>query len=43
MPVLFFSQLWIDASGQMFFSLGLSMGGIMMFGSYNFFHHRVYK
>ena len=36
-------QLWIDAAGQMFFSLGLSLGGIMMFGSYNLIHHPVYK
>ncbi|XP_070207459.1 sodium- and chloride-dependent glycine transporter 2-like isoform X2 [Littorina saxatilis] len=36
-------QLWIDAAGQMFFSLGLSMGGIVMFGSYNKFHHPVYR
>merc|ERR1711860_378544 len=31
-------QVWKDAASQMFFSLGISWGGLMMFGSYNKFH-----
>ncbi|XP_070207457.1 sodium-dependent proline transporter-like isoform X2 [Littorina saxatilis] len=36
-------EMWIAAAGQMFFSLSLSMGGIVMYGSYNKFHHPVYR
>ncbi|XP_059095413.1 sodium-dependent proline transporter-like [Tigriopus californicus] len=32
---------WIKAAEQMFFSLGISWGGLMMFGSYNKFHNRI--
>ena len=30
------------AAGQMFFSLSVSFGGIIMFGSYNKFRNNVY-
>eukprot|EP00095_Tigriopus_kingsejongensis_P003208 maker-scaffold50_size457468-snap-gene-1.20 protein:Tk03208 transcript:maker-scaffold50_size457468-snap-gene-1.20-mRNA-1 annotation:"GABA transporter " len=32
---------WIKAAEQMFFSLGISWGGLMMFGSYNKFHNKI--
>ncbi|XP_059144574.1 sodium- and chloride-dependent glycine transporter 1-like [Physella acuta] len=35
-------QVWVAAAGQMFFSLGVSFGGIIMFGSYNKFNNMVY-
>ncbi|KAK0061117.1 sodium- and chloride-dependent neutral and basic amino acid transporter B(0+), partial [Biomphalaria pfeifferi] len=35
-------QVWIAAAGQMFFSLSVSFGGIIMFGSYNKFTNKVY-
>eukprot|EP00106_Octopus_bimaculoides_P019363 XP_014786805.1 PREDICTED: sodium- and chloride-dependent glycine transporter 2-like [Octopus bimaculoides] len=35
-------SLWVDAAGQMFFSLSVCFGGIMMFGSYNKFHNNIY-
>ena len=34
-------QVWRAAAEQMFFSLGLSWGGLIMFGSYNKFHNRI--
>merc|ERR1712004_223306 len=34
-------QVWKDAASQMFFSLGVSWGGLMMFGSYNKFHNKI--
>jgi len=34
-------QVWKDAASQMFFSLGISWGGLMMFGSYNKFHNKI--
>ncbi|KAH9515558.1 hypothetical protein Btru_011395 [Bulinus truncatus] len=36
-------QVWIAAAGQMFFSLSVSFGGIIMFGSYNKFTNKVYS
>ncbi|XP_055863949.1 sodium- and chloride-dependent neutral and basic amino acid transporter B(0+)-like [Biomphalaria glabrata] len=36
-------QVWVAAAGQMFFSLGVSFGGIIMFGSYNKFTNKVYS
>jgi len=33
--------VWRKAAEQMFFSLGISWGGLMMFGSYNKFHNKV--
>ena len=35
--------VWRKAAEQMFFSLGISWGGLMMFGSYNKFHNKVNK
>jgi len=34
--------VWRAAAGQVFFSLGISWGGIIMFGSYNHFSARVH-
>ena len=33
--------VWQQAASQMFFSLGISWGGLMMFGSYNKFHNKI--
>jgi solute carrier family 6 amino acid transporter-like protein 5/7/9/14 len=33
--------VWQDAASQLFFSLGVSWGGLMMFGSYNKFHNKI--
>ncbi|KAL5015469.1 hypothetical protein ScPMuIL_009739 [Solemya velum] len=35
-------NVWVAAAGQMFFSLSVSFGGIIMFGSYNKFKNNVY-
>ncbi|KAL4220998.1 hypothetical protein ACF0H5_019261 [Mactra antiquata] len=35
-------EVWVAAAGQMFFSLSVSFGGILMFGSYNKFSNNVY-
>jgi len=35
-------NVWRAAAGQVFFSLGISWGGIIMFGSYNEFNARVH-
>uniref|UniRef100_A0A0B6ZSU3 Transporter n=1 Tax=Arion vulgaris TaxID=1028688 RepID=A0A0B6ZSU3_9EUPU len=35
-------SVWVAAAGQMFFSLSVSFGGIIMFGSYNKFRNKVY-
>lgn len=35
-------EVWVAAAGQMFFSLSVSFGGILMFGSYNKFKNNVY-
>ena len=36
-------KVWTAAAGQMFFSLGVTFGGIIMFASYNRFRNPVYK
>ena len=36
-------NVWRKAAEQMFFSLGISWGGLIMFGSYNKFHNKVCK
>jgi len=33
--------VWQEAASQLFFSLGVSWGGLMMFGSYNKFHNKI--
>lgn len=35
-------QVWRKAAEQMFYSLSVSWGGLVMFGSYNKFHHKVH-
>ncbi|KAL3861993.1 hypothetical protein ACJMK2_007999 [Sinanodonta woodiana] len=35
-------KVWVAAAGQMFFSLSVSFGGIIMFGSFNKFKNNVY-
>ncbi|XP_023241689.1 sodium- and chloride-dependent glycine transporter 1-like isoform X4 [Centruroides sculpturatus] len=37
------AEVWKAAAGQMFFSLGVSMGALISYGSYNEFRHNVYK
>uniref|UniRef100_A0A0L8GB08 Transporter n=2 Tax=Octopus bimaculoides TaxID=37653 RepID=A0A0L8GB08_OCTBM len=34
--------MWVDAAGQMFFSLSVCFGGIIMFGSFNKFKNNIY-
>lgn len=36
-------QVWVDAAGQVFFSLSVGMGGLMTYASYNPFHSNVYR
>ncbi|KAK3092741.1 hypothetical protein FSP39_006776, partial [Pinctada imbricata] len=36
-------KVWVAAAGQMFFSLSVSFGGIIMYGSYNRFKNNVYS
>uniref|UniRef100_A0A8D8YPX1 Transporter n=1 Tax=Cacopsylla melanoneura TaxID=428564 RepID=A0A8D8YPX1_9HEMI len=36
-------QVWHAAAGQMFFSLSVSMGGLIMYSSYNDFSNNVYR
>ncbi|GAB1606135.1 sodium- and chloride-dependent glycine transporter 2-like [Argonauta hians] len=35
-------EMWVDAAGQMFFSLSVCFGGIIMFGSFNKFRNNIY-
>ncbi|PVD36770.1 hypothetical protein C0Q70_03760 [Pomacea canaliculata] len=35
-------NVWVAAAAQMFFSLGVSFGGIIMFASYNKFNNKLY-
>ncbi|XP_029653768.2 sodium- and chloride-dependent glycine transporter 2 [Octopus sinensis] len=35
-------SMWVDAAGQMFFSLSVCFGGIIMFGSFNKFKNNIY-
>ncbi|KAL3861988.1 hypothetical protein ACJMK2_007994 [Sinanodonta woodiana] len=36
-------KVWVAAAGQMFFSLGVSFGGIIMFGSFTKFRNNAYR
>ncbi|KAL3861991.1 hypothetical protein ACJMK2_007997 [Sinanodonta woodiana] len=36
-------KVWVAAAGQMFFSLSVSFGGIIMFGSFNKFRNNAYR
>ncbi|CAN7950553.1 unnamed protein product, partial [Ixodes pacificus] len=36
-------KVWQAAAGQMFFSLSLSMGGLIMYSSYNKFSNNVFR
>ncbi|GFO43793.1 transporter [Plakobranchus ocellatus] len=36
-------NVWVAAAGQVFFSLGVTFGGIITFGSYNKFENQVYR
>ena len=40
---VFLLQVWQAAAGQMFFSLSVSMGGLIMYSSYNDFRNNVYR
>ncbi|XP_023243222.1 sodium-dependent proline transporter-like [Centruroides sculpturatus] len=36
-------KIWLAAAEQLFYSLGLSWGSLIMFGSYNHFHNKIHK
>lgn len=36
-------KVWYSATTQLFFSLSVGMGSIIMFSSYNNFHHNIYR
>ncbi|CAG2180817.1 unnamed protein product, partial [Oppiella nova] len=36
-------KVWQAAAGQMFFSLSVAMGGLIMFSSYNDFRHNIFQ
>ena len=36
-------KVWVDAAGQIFFSLGVGHGGLLTFSSYNKYHHNIYR
>jgi len=37
------ANVWYQATTQLFFSVGVAMGSIMMFSSYNQFDHNIYR
>ena len=36
-------EVWQDAASQMFYSLGVAMGGLTMYASYNDFRHNIFR
>ena len=36
-------KVWVDAAGQIFFSLGIGHGGLLTFSSYNKYSHNIYR
>ena len=36
-------KVWYNACTQLFFSMGVGMGAIIMFSSYNKFEHNIYR
>lgn len=36
-------KVWVEAAGQVFFSLSVGMGGLMTFASYNKFNNNIYR
>ena len=36
-------KVWYNACTQLFFSMGVGMGSIIMFSSYNKFNHNIYR
>ena len=36
-------KVWVDAAGQIFFSFGVGLGGLLTFSSYNKYNHNIYR
>ena len=36
-------KVWVDAAGQIFFSLSVGFGGLMTFASYNKYNNNIYR
>ena len=36
-------KVWVDAAGQVFFSFGVGVGGLVTLSSYNKYHHNIYR
>ena len=37
------AKVWVDAAGQVFFSFGVGLGGLLTLSSYNKYHHNIYR